>query len=149
MIYEQPTIYKCGLSEKDVKEIINKSYNFSYTILPKYQNKIGPFDMSTTIKPNIYIADIKGSFLVTTSFHPTYNSSDGGGDNDWPMIAYADVDPELIENSGPYFSLFGSPSQVNYQFTMRKETGKLEFRVPSGVNMTTNWYTLSSGFVIK
>lgn len=149
-IYKTDSIYRQGLSEKDVKEIISKSYKFSFTLLTKYQNKIDAIDIKSIVKPNIFLSEIDGSFHANTSFYPAYDSNDGGGDTDWPMIAYADIDPELLPGTiGGYFSITGFSEQINYQFTIRKQTGKLEFRLPHAKNVNAVWHVLSSGIVVK
>jgi hypothetical protein len=100
MIYKQPSIYKSGLSEDDVKNLMSSSTNINISILPKYRDKLVNFGGNIKFFDNLKF--LSSTFWLKNQggdFTPSYDPSDPGGNASWPCIGEGEFPIQTNEKS--------------------------------------------------
>ena len=150
MIYEQPSIYKSGLSEKEIKDLVSKSNkSYTFTVLDKYRtNKWNWQDFESRLMVSynelLKMLVISTSINIYTTFRAIYSADDDCGTNDWPALAYAEID-ELgdIENELDWITLSFESVQTTKNmgvvFTILPGSKKLAYCVNKNVDIPTGW----------
>lgn len=149
-IFRQPSIYKQGLNEKEIKDLINSSNNYyRFTVLNKYKTNLWnwqDFESRLMVSYNDFIKMlvISTSINIYTSFRATYSAADDCGTSDWPALAYAEIDEmDNIENELDWVNLaFESvmtTKNMGVVFTILPGSKKLAYCVNRNVDIPTGW----------
>lgn len=158
-IFKQHSIYKQGLDEKEIKELISGSNNYyRFTVLDKYKNSKWnwqDFESRLMVSYNnlLNMLVLSTSINIYTSFQATYSAADDCGTNDWPALAYAEIgELDYIENQLDWITLaFESvvtTKNMGVVFTILPGSKKLAYCVNKNINIPTGWLNTPASSVL-
>lgn len=143
MIYKQPSIYKSGLSEDDVKKLMLSSTNINISILPKYRSQLVEFGGNIKFFDNLKF--LSSTFWVRNQsgdFTPSYSSSDPAGNAAWPCIGEGDfpIQTNEINIDFTILNVQFSPVTIHYG-SYKIMNGKiyLLFKASTGPLKGSSW----------
>lgn len=148
--YEQNSIYKQGLSEKEIKELVSGSNNYyRFNVLDKYKDNNWnwqDFESHLMVSYNnvLNMLVVSTSINIYTSFNAIYDAADDCGTNDWPALAYAEIDElGIVQNELDWITLAFDSVQTTKNmgvvFTILPGSKKLAYCVNKNISIPTGW----------
>lgn len=145
------SIYRQGLSESDIIQIVTKTEQYKANVVSKYLGNVDYLqDYYRLSVSSSGIISLVGSFQCTNSFSMYYSPEDGGGSNAWPMLFSFENVEGLLSNSASTVLIYTADlsEQKSASLDVFKDQKKVEFRFLNGTTLTAGkWYQLTGMFL--
>lgn len=142
MIYEAPTIYKIG---KDISNYswqeINGEFKAIDAVSVKYGTNFTSY-LSATYHEKGDLLIIGGSVNITTSFTPTYSSSDEYGYSSWPCLMTIDITNKDFQIEDGYYGILEYDKSIKAEIRVGYQNNHIIISARSGVNIPSGWPVL-------